>query len=208
MTDGKSDAHQDKEIEKNPFPEVVKGFYEGSLLVSTPAILDPRFHKAVIYMISHNEKGAMGLIINKPMEELDFHEIVTGISLKDNQKKVNQTVLFGGPVEFERGFLLHSSEYCLAGTTIKLDGQYNLTNDTKALEDICKGKGPVFRLFTLGYAGWYGGQLEREILEDSWLVAKADPSIIFGENFSEKYEISLGSLGVKNAYFVNESGRA
>ncbi len=208
MTDRKSFSTKREEVKKPPFPEVVKGFYEGSLLISTPGILDPRFYKTVIYMISHNEKGAMGLIINKPMKELDFHEIVTGISSKGVQKKVSQAVLFGGPVEFKRGFLLHSSEYYLSGKTLKLSSKYNLTNDTKALEDICKGTGPVSRLFTLGYAGWHGGQLEQEILEDAWLVAKADPSIIFGENFTEKYDISLDSLGIKNAYLVNESGRA
>ena len=208
MADGKSDANQDKEIEKNPFPKVVKGFYEGSLLVSTPAILDPRFHKAVIYMISHNAKGAMGLIINKPMEELNFYEIVTWIISNDNKKKLSQRVLFGGTVEFKRGFLLHSSEYYISGSTLKLNTNYNLTNDNKALEDICKGKGPVSSLFTLGYAGWHAGQLEKEILEDSWLVAKSDPYIVFGDNFSEKYNLTLCSLGIENAYLANDSGRA
>ncbi len=208
MTDSESFSTQEDETDEKPVLEIVNGFYEGSLLVSTPAILDPRFNKAVIYMISHNSKGAMGLIINKPMEELDFHEIVTGVLRKDGQKRLDQTVLFGGPVEFKRGFLLHSPEYYLSGTTLKLNAQYNLTNDTKALEDICEGRGPVSSVFALGYAGWYAGQLEREILEDSWLVAKADPSIIFGSNFSEKYSLSLYSLGIENAYLANESGRA
>ena len=79
MTDSESFSTQEDETDEKPVLEIVNGFYEGSLLVSTPAILDPRFNKAVIYMISHNSKGAMGLIINKPMEELDFHEIVTGV---------------------------------------------------------------------------------------------------------------------------------
>ncbi len=208
MTDRKSFSTQEDEINRNPIPEVVRGFYEGSLLISTPAILDPRFHKAVIYMISHNEKGAMGLIINKPIEDLDFHEIVIGDAKRIDQKQVKQKVLFGGPVEFKRGFLLHSSEYYLSDVTVKLTPEYNLTNDTKALEDICAGKGPVSSLFTLGYAGWHAGQLEKEIVEDSWLVAKADPSITFGESFSEKYNRSLDSLGIKNAYLVNDSGNA
>jgi len=208
MTNSKSFSNLGEKIEKKPVPEVINGFYEGSLLVSTPAILDPRFNKAVIYMISHNAKGAMGLIINKPMEDLNFYEIVNGIVSNDKQKKLYQRVLFGGPVEFKRGFLLHSSEYYISGATLKLNTNYNLTNDTKALEDICKGKGPVSSLFTLGYAGWHAGQLEKEILEDSWLVAKSDPSIVFGDNFSEKYNLTLYSLGIENAYLANDSGRA
>ena len=94
MTDRKSFSTQEDEINRNPITEVVRGFYEGSLLISTPAILDPRFHKAVIYMISHNEKGAMGLIINKPMEDLDFHEIVIGDPKRNDQKQLKQKVFF------------------------------------------------------------------------------------------------------------------
>ena len=208
MTDNKSYSTLGSEIGEKNLTKVLKGFYEGSLLISTPSILDPRFNKTVIYMLSHNKKGAMGLIINKPMKELDFHELVTGMASGNNEGQVDQTVLFGGPVEFHRGFLLHSSEYYIPGKTLKLGNNYNLTNDTKALEDVCEGRGPISSVFTLGYSGWYAGQLEREILEDSWLVAQADPSIVFGRNHSEKYDFSLSSIGINNGYLASKSGSA
>ena len=208
MTDNKSYSTQRMQMEESNLTKVLKGFYEGSLLISTPSILDPRFNKTVIYMLSHNKKGAMGLIINKPLKELDFQELVTGTISNNKKGRVGQTVLFGGPVEFKRGFLLHSSEYNIPGKTLKLDGNFNLTNDTKALLDICEGKGPISSIFTLGYAGWSAGQLEREILEDSWLVAKAKHSIIFGKNYSEKYGSSLSSIGITKGYLASESGRA
>ena len=208
MTDNKSNSTLGSKTEEKDFTKVLKGFYEGSLLISTPSILDPRFNRTVIYMLSHNKKGAMGLIINKPMKELDFHELVTGMSSGNTEGQLGQTVLFGGPVEFQRGFLLHSSEYYIPGKTLKLGNNYNLTNDTKALEDVCEGRGPISSVFTLGYSGWYAGQLEREILEDAWLVAQADPSIIFGKNHSEKYDFSLSSIGINNGYLATKSGRA
>ena len=208
MTDNKSYSTLGSEVGEKNLSKVLKGFYEGSLLISTPSILDPRFNKTVIYMLSHNRKGAMGLIINKPMKELDFQELVTGIVSTNTEGRGGQTVFFGGPVEFNRGFLLHSSEYYIPGKTLKLGNNYNLTNDTKALEDVCEGKGPISSVFTLGYSGWYAGQLEREILEDSWLVAQADPSIVFGRNHSEKYDFSLSSIGVNNGYLASKSGRA
>ena len=208
MTDNKSNSTLGSKTEEKDFTKVLKGFYEGSLLISTPSILDPRFNRTVIYMLSHNKKGAMGLIINKPMTELDFYELVTGISSGNTEGQVGQTVLFGGPVEFQRGFLLHSSEYYIPGKTLKLGDNYNLTNDTKALEDVCEGKGPISSVFTLGYSGWYAGQLEREILEDAWLVAQADPSIVFGINHSEKYDFSLSSIGINNGFLASKSGSA
>ena len=189
--------------------KIIDGFYAGSLLVSTPDILDPRFNKSVIYLISHNEKGAMGFIINKPIEDICLSDIMRLDGSKKNidTNKTN-TVLFGGPVEYKSGFLLHSKEYQIKNTTLKINEHFSLTNDTKAISDIHKGKGPVSSLFMLGYAGWSPGQLEKEIMEDSWLVAKADPELVFNNSFSDKYNLSLEVLGIENAFFSSSSGKA
>ena len=192
---------------KSSSPEIMHGYYEGSLLVSSPSILDPRFKKAVIYLVSHNANGAMGLIINKPLEDISFHEIVLGYAeVRNKQKK--KAVLFGGPVDFQRGFLLHSSEYKIDGVTLEINQHFHLTNDNKVLKELCAGTGPAMSLFTLGYSGWTAGQLEREVQEDSWLVAKADPSLVFSENFGKKYTQSLASLGIRDAFLVTETGNA
>ena len=198
-----------KHLTENADRNFINGFYKGSLLVSTPEMLDPRFSRSVIYLISHNEKGAMGFIINKPIEDIYLSDI---IRVKGPKKKIdtnkNNTVLFGGPVEYKTGFLLHSNEYQIKNITLKINEHFSLTNDTKAISDIYKGKGPVSNLFMLGYAGWSPGQLEKEIMEDSWLVAKADPELVFNNSFSDKYNLSLEVLGIENAFFSSSSGKA
>ena len=198
-----------KLLTENADRKSINGFYKGSLLVSTPGMLDPRFSRSVIYLISHNEKGAMGFIINKPIDDIQLSDIIETENLNKNiafQKK--NTVFFGGPVEFKSGFLLHSTEYEIKNTSLKIDDNFCLTNDTKALSDIFEGNGPVSSLFMLGYAGWYPGQLEKEIKEDSWLVVNADPELVFSKSHSEKYNLSLKLLGIENAYFSSDCGRA
>ena len=198
-----------KHLSDNADRKIINGFYKGSLLVSTPDILDPRFSRSVIYLISHNEKGAMGFIINKPIDDILLSDIIKIENSNKNiaiQKKHN--VCFGGPVEFKSGFLLHSTEYEIKNTSLKIDDNFCLTNDTKALSDIFEGNGPVSSLFMLGYAGWYPGQLEKEIKEDSWLVVNADPELVFNKSHSEKYNLSLKLLGIENAYFSSDCGRA
>ncbi len=189
--------------------KIIDGFYAGSLLVSTPDILDPRFNRSVIYLISHNDKGAMGFIINKPIENINLSDIIRVNEPKKNiDTNKNNIVLFGGPVEYKSGFLLHSNEYQIKNTTLKINEHFSLTNDTKAITDMYEGKGPVSSLFMLGYAGWSPGQLEKEIIEDSWLVASADPELVFNKSFSDKYNLSLEVLGIENAFFSSSSGKA
>ena len=189
--------------------KIIKGFYTGSLLVSTPDILDPRFNKSVIYIISHNNKGAMGFIINKPIEDVNLSDILKIKQPKNIvDSKKNHSVLFGGPVEFKNGFLLHSTDYEINNITLKINDKFYLTNDTKAIEDLYQGNGPCSSLFMLGYAGWYPGQLEKEILEDSWLVVNADPELVFSTSYSNKYNLSLEMLGIENAFFSSGSGKA
>ena len=198
-----------KLLTENADRKSINGFYKGSLLVSTPGMLDPRFSRSVIYLISHNEKGAMGFIINKPIDGIQLSDI---IEIENSNKNIafqkKNTVFFGGPVEFKSGFLLHSTEYEIKNTSLKIDDNFCLTNDTKALSDIFEGNGPVSSLFMVGYAGWYPGQLEKEIKEDSWLVVNADPELVFNKSHSEKYNLSLKLLGIKNAYLSSDCGRA
>ena len=200
---------ESKILSDNADRKIINGFFKGSLLVSTPDILDPRFSRSVIYLISHNDKGAMGFIINKPIEGIYLSDIVR---VNRSQKKIDadkkNIVLFGGPVEYKNGFLLHSKEYQIKNTTLIINENFSLTNDTKAISDVYKGKGPVSSLFMLGYAGWSPGQLEKEIMEDSWLVAKADPELVFNNSFSDKYNLSLEVLGIENAFFSSSSGKA
>ena len=151
----------------------------------------------------------MGFIINKPIDDIQLSDIIKKENSNKNiaiQKKHN--VCFGGPVEFKSGFLLHSTEYEIKNTSLKIDDNFCLTNDTKALSDIFEGNGPVSSLFMLGYAGWYPGQLEKEIMEDSWLVVNADPELVFNNSHSQKYDLSLKLLGIENAYFSIDCGKA
>ena len=196
-------------VPRTPF-DVIDGWADWTIQCSTEQakqlVKEIELQKQYGYKV--DRKLYKNLKTNKPMKELDFHELVTGMASGNTEGQVGQTVLFGGPVEFQRGFLLHSSEYYIPGKTLKLGDNYNLTNDTKALEDVCEGKGPISSVFTLGYSGWSAGQLEREILAAAWLVAPAAPSIVFGRNYSQKYDFSLSSIGINNGYLASKSGSA
>ena len=137
------------------------GYLAGQLLVAMPQMLDERFAKTVIYMCAHTEDGAMGLVVNKVMENIDFPDLLDQLSLSASPKGEDIRVHFGGPVESERGFVLHSSDYIQDGTMV-IDKAIAMTATTDILRDIAEGEGPRNRILALGYAGWGPGQLDTE----------------------------------------------
>lgn len=159
----------------------VSRYLAGELLVATADKSDPRFDETVIYMVQHNEEGAMGLVINRPMGKLK-------IQGAENEGASGEIVLhYGGPVELGKGFVLHTDEYQTHSTTSFGDG-LSLTANIKILHDISEGKGPRRSLVTLGYAGWAPGQLEAEIQRGGWFTIPADPELIFGEDWKTKWQ--------------------
>jgi putative transcriptional regulator len=142
------------------------GYLTGQLIIAMPKMSDPRFSKTVIYMCAHNSEGAMGLIINKLVDELTFPDLLKQLEIKPALPKSPLNVFLGGPVEQARGFVLHSTEY-LQDATLRVSDTVGLTATIDVLRDIAEGNGPKDKILMLGYTGWAPGQLDLEIMENA-----------------------------------------
>lgn len=180
----------------------------GRLLIAMPNIGDPRFERSVIYMFAHSRAGARGLIINRLAEDVSFNDLLEQLKL-DRSDAVDETpVRFGGPVEMERGFVLHSPDYHRDEATVRIDDQISLTATLDVLKAIAAGEGPKRALFALGYAGWGPGQLESEIINNGWLHCEGDVDIVFGEDDDSKWKDALAKIGVSPSMLSSISGSA
>ena len=179
----------------------------GHLLVAMPGMPDPRFNKSVIFLCAHNDEGAMGLVINQPMAEFTFPDLLEqlGIAADDNTSSVS--IQFGGPVEQGRGFVLHSPDY-VHESTLVVDPDVALTATVDILKAIAHGEGPEQRLLALGYAGWGPGQLDAEILQNGWLSVEADSNIVFNTNLGGKWQQAMGKLGIDLSLLSEDAGHA
>ncbi len=183
-------------------------YLTGRLLLAMPAMGDPRFHKAVIYMCAHDANGAMGLVINHTLPGVDLGQLLEQLNIRqDHGHPPDAPVMSGGPVETARGFVLHSNDFKQADT-IKIDDNFSVTGTIDALRAIASGNGPNKMLFILGYAGWSPGQLDKEIQQNAWLVADPDPELIFISSPEEKWTEAIRKLGVDPGMLSGEAGRA
>ncbi len=193
------------EAEKKTTPE--DGFLKGSLLLATAALDGSYFAKAVIYLCAHNKDGAMGIIINQPMQTIKFHELLEQLNLKPGFNVPSPVVHLGGPVDASRGFVLHSTDVT-KGDTLKIDEHLGITGTVDILRLMAEGRGPQKSLLALGYAGWGPGQLEQELQENSWLTVGADDGIIFDHDLDHKWEKALRKLGVDPVQLSATAGTA
>lgn len=189
-------------------PEPRDNFLEGKLLIAMPGMPDPRFEKSVIFMCAHSAKGAMGLIINKPIEGLSFGELMEKFNITVTTLTPEPPLLFGGPVNMGRGFVLHTSDYGTPDATLPVTSTISLTATTDILEAIAQGRGPAKSVLALGYAGWSDGQIESEILANGWIHCDADPELIFDVDCDAKWETAIGKLGAQVAGLSADAGRA
>lgn len=181
----------------------------GRLLIAMPTILDPRFARTVIYMFVHEaDKGAMGLIVNRLADDVSFNELLTQLELEPLDEDEEPAVRIGGPVEVERGFVLHSSDYHNEDATLKVDGSVSMTATVDILRAASEGEGPREMLFALGYAGWAPGQLEQEMLDNGWLHCEADGDLVFGDGEDDKWTQALAKIGVDPSVLSAAAGRA
>ncbi len=188
---------------------------EGQLLIAMPGMPDSRFSRSVVYMCSHSDDGAMGLIINKPADDLRFGDLLKQVKLFDEDDTIElsgadaeRPVHTGGPVETSRGFVLHSPDYHTKSATITITDGICLTATTDILKAIAAGKGPRLSMLALGYSGWAPGQLESELSANGWLNCPADPELVFADDSSVKYDRALSVLGVDPSHLVSTAGRA
>ena len=176
-------------------------------LIAMPAMADPNFSGSVVYICDHNDRGALGLVINRPTD-LVLSALFDRIDLKLEIAPLKDApVFFGGPVQTERGFVLHvpSGEY---SSTLPVTTEISLTTSKDVLEAVAGGSGPDKMLVTLGYAGWGAGQLEGEIAANAWLTVDAAPDVIFDTPADERYGAALKLLGIDSGQLSGQAGHA
>ena len=182
---------------------------QGQFLLAMPSMGDPRFLRSVIYMVAHDSEGAMGFIINKRAEGLSLGDI-----LKDMPETVAKTglinlpVYVGGPVQNDRGFVLHTSDYEKTHNTLSQELPIALTQSADVLVDAAHGRGPEKMRLFLGYAGWGPGQIEGELQDNAWLVCDANIAEIFTSQSDNLYEKCVAAMGIDLALLSNEGGEA
>jgi putative transcriptional regulator len=188
-----------------------QGYLEGQLLLAMPSMTDPRFENAVIYMCTHSEESAMGLVINNLCNNIDFPDLLKQLKIEHDKKDTptlkTVTLHEGGPVESGRGFILHSADY-VQETTMIISETIALTATIDILTAITKNEGPKDYLIALGFSGWGKGQLESEILNNSWLSIEADDELVFRTDLDLKFPRAMAKLGVDPSRLSSQFGSA
>jgi putative transcriptional regulator len=175
-------------------PGAVSSSLAGQFLVASPKMLDPRFAHTVIYMVSHDEDGAMGLVVNRSYGRGPLKSLLQGFGVEKAKAEETVVLHYGGPVEQIRGFVLHSTDYRGPSTQVVAD-DVALSTGFDILKALAAGGGPRQRLFLLGYAGWGPGQLEGEIARNDWLTAPADDRLIFSDDSEKIWQEALKRAG-------------
>ena len=188
-------------------------YLEGQILIAMPGIGDPRFDRSLIFMCAHSKNGAMGIIVNKTAPMMFFSDLVDQLKIVPPQEVrslappvLNMPVLFGGPVEQFRGFVLHSGDYDGGEGSVRVNREFALTATVDILQDMAVGKGPLRALLALGYAGWSPGQLENEIKHNGWLHCDANAKLVFAAEAAHKYRLALDQLGIDPAMLSSTAG--
>lgn len=185
-----------------------ESFLNGKLLVATPSIGDPRFDRAVILMCDHSPEHAMGIVINKPVEGLRMPELFAQLGIERPDDAPDRPVLLGGPVDRDRGFVLHSMDFHAEDATLPVCDGIALTATKEVLTAIASLHPPRRSLLALGYAGWGGGQLEEELTANAWLVTDPDEALIFEEPDATKWQLALDRIGVTPEHLSFLAGHA
>ena len=180
---------------------------KGKLLISSPEISDGVFDKSIILICEHNANGAMGFILNKPLIDVSLEQIWTNIGYKKKKSYLtNEDVFIGGPLASNAMFVIHSAEYFIDKKTIKVCEEISVTGTKEITDDIQKGQGPRKAIFLLGYSGWTPGQLEDEIMMDSWFVSEKFQNLIFSVDYQTKWTDALFLIGIDPSKLSSYAG--
>ncbi|OUX16404.1 MAG: hypothetical protein CBE11_02145 [Rickettsiales bacterium TMED251] len=177
----------------------------GKFLIASPSISDTRFSKCLIYMVSDNEDGSMGVIVNKPALNLTIDSIFENIHKEGISMACQPTIYYGGPVDLDKGFIIHSNDYISKEETTKIENNLLLSNNMEILKDIVSGKGPSQSILAIGYAGWYSYQLEDELKNNTWIEADLSVDMLFSKDTSNKWKKALLSVGIKKNNIKNSN---
>lgn len=181
----------------------------GRMLIAMPGIGDERFERAVIIICAHSEEHAMGLTVNRPIDGLTTPDLLGKLGVASDISMPDDLVLFGGPVEKERGFVLHTGDYASQPGTLNITTDLALTATREVLEAMAdRSRRPRRSLLALGYAGWGSGQLENELRQNVWLTCEPDETLLFGADHEHKWSAALAKIGVSAERLSSLSGRA
>ena len=185
-------------------------FLGGRLLIAMPSIGDPRFERTVILMCVHNAESAMGLVLNNPVEGLSVADLLDRLSINSTSgSRLGQLVLAGGPVERERGFVLHTDDFATVDATMPVAEGVSLTPTREVLEAMGDpARRPRRSALALGCAAWGAGQLEQEIRDSAWLSCDADEELVFDDHYDTKWVRALAKIGVTVDHLSSQAGRA
>ena len=186
---------------------MTQDFLINQFLVAMPALHDPHFQQSVVYICEHNSQSALGIVINRPSNVV-LGDIFKQLSIKSGDQQLAQLPVFqGGPIQTERGFVIHEP----AGNweaTLKISDSMGVTTSQDVLAAIARGEGPQKTFMALGYAGWSAGQLETELANNSWLSTPADRSIIFETPVEQRWQAAARLIGVDLALLSEDAGHA
>jgi putative transcriptional regulator len=192
-----------------------RGYLDGQMLIAMPAMLDERFVRSLIYICAHSSEGAMGIVVNHPAPNISFPDLLVKLNVVPQADRIQLPpraegvkVMRGGPVETERGFVLHSADFVIENSTLPIAEGICLTATIDILKAIANGEGPASAILALGYAGWAPGQLENEIQGNGWLHCAADPELVFGPDIDGKYDKALKKIGIDLGMLSSEAGHA
>lgn len=188
-----------------------ESYLTGQLLLSMPGMSDPRFHKSVIFLCLHDNKGAMGLVINHPVPGLSFGPLMEQLDILPESALLpayrDNPVFTGGPMESSRGFLLHDARY-QGSDTVCIGDHFSMTGTTDGLKEIGQHPDSLKNLFILGYAGWSAGQLEQELQDNAWMTLPPTHALVFDTPANLKWEKAYAALGIDPSILSADSGHA
>lgn len=177
-------------------------------LIAMPSMADVNFYRSVIYVCEHTPEGAMGIIVNLPLN-IELGDVLKNLSIEASSEQiVHLPVLAGGPIQQDRGFVLHRPTVQKWQSSLKLNDQLSITTSKDILASIAHNDGPKDHLIALGYAGWSAGQLEKEFEENAWLCAPLSPEIIFEIPCEQRWRAAAAMLGVEIDFMTKEVGHA
>lgn len=180
----------------------------GQVLVAMPGVGDPHFTRSVVYLCAHSAEGAMGLIVNRPLPEAHLTGFLQSLNLEPRASFDGDVLHNGGPVQPERGFVLHSADVSCGEDTLLINDDFAMTASIEMLRLVAQGKGPSRFLVALGYAGWGPGQLEAEVLANGWLSVTPEPKLIHDAQSESKWSRALNLLGVDPQALSGAAGHA
>ena len=188
-------------------PSVASGYHNGQFLVAMPQMGDARFERTVIYLCAHTAEGAMGLVVNRALEDVRLPDLLRQLNIPDTASAEAIRVHFGGPVEPRRGFVIHSLDWG-GQDTIDVAGRWALSATIDVLRAIAEGKGPYQWLVALGYAGWTDGQLDAEMTRHGWFSTHAGPELIFAQDAPLRWATAFAGAGIDPRLLASAAGTA